>query len=154
MVWERVNSENPPLLIDVRPESTYIESHIPTSINVPYTGLGVNQSMIQLIQSYNANETITLCSSTDGVNARAIAEELLSQGIINIFYMSDNFLYWSYDTVTGNEPGTIDLDSSQNSSNGQNNTPTNNDISPLLILNFIIFSIVGYHFLIKPKLKR
>ena len=92
VVWERVNSENPPLLIDVRSESAYIESHIPTSINVPYTGLGVNQSMIQLIQSYNANETITLCSCTDGANARVIAEELISQGIDNIFYMSDNFL--------------------------------------------------------------
>jgi len=64
-----------------------------------------------------------------------------------------NFLYWSYDTINGNDPGTINLDSSQNSNNGQNNTPTTNVIFPLLILNFIIFSIIGYHFLIKPKLK-
>lgn len=154
VVWMRLNSEDPPLLIDVRPKSAYNESHIPTSINVPYTGSGVNQSTIQLIQSYNANETITICSCTDGVNALAIAEDLISQGIDNVFYMSDNFLYWSYDTITGNEPGTINLDSSQNSNNGneQNNTP--NDISPLLILNFIIFSVIGYHFLIKPKLRK
>ncbi len=149
-VWERVNSDNPPLIIDVRSNEQYVEGHIPTSINFPIQN-GVTQNVANKILSYNKTEVITVCSCLAGGSARLFAENLSNFGNFGLFYMRDNFLDWPFDIVTGNDPGIIHNDPSKQN---KNQTTDFGETFQFLILNVIIFSIIGYLFLIKPKLKK
>ena len=153
-VWLKINSTSPPLVIDVRSNQTYIGGHIPTSINLPMLNdenHGVNQSVIDTIISYNRDEIITICSCANGGNARAFVEELSKYDLNNLYYMSNSFLYWPYEIVNGNAPGTITSKVS-NIVDISGHTSTNPNVEPLILI-FDVLLVLGIGFSLYKRKK-
>ncbi|MHA2245540.1 MAG: rhodanese-like domain-containing protein [Candidatus Hodarchaeales archaeon] len=136
-IWTKINSGDSILLIDSRDREQYLEGHIPTAINIPYSGT-VNQSTINLINSYNRSENIAYCSCPDGSSSKAFADSVLEFNLKVVLYMHDDFRYWLYSIVTGNEPGTLSISKYINSS------PLSSSISPNIEPFFIINVVLGF----------
>ncbi|MFW9856390.1 MAG: rhodanese-like domain-containing protein [Candidatus Thorarchaeota archaeon] len=151
-VWNKLNSETPPLIIDVRSQLEYIESHIPTSINIPIGTNGINQSLIDMIQGYNKNEIIAVCSCPEGSNAKVFADDLLSNGFDNVYYMIDNYRFWPYTAVSGSLPGELNMNSISTDDINPSSPP--DDLSPLLLINIILVGILVFQYVIKPRIKQ
>lgn len=76
------------LLIDDRSQSAYIESHIPTAINIE---VGADQAQIAQIQSYGKNIIVIYCSCISGNSARVHTGELEALLLDNVYFMADDF---------------------------------------------------------------
>ena len=134
-IWTKLKSCDSILLIDIRDREHYLEGHIPTVINIPYSGT-VNQSIINLLNNYNRSENIAYCSCTDGASSKAFADSVLEYNFQNILYMHDDFQYWPYSIATGSEPRTLSISKHDNSSTlSSNNSPY---IEPFFIINVVL----------------
>ena len=152
-IWTKLTNGEDVLIIDMRSEESYLESHIPTAINIVF-GSEYNDSLTQFVYSYEKSENIIYCSCDEGASARTLVTELTDRGQFGFYYMSDNFRDWIYDTVSGSNPGSVDMDenssSSLNNNNNQNNTPTI-VISDLLPVNLVLALIAVVIVLWKKK---
>ena len=137
-VWTKLNSGDSLLLIDNREYEHYVEGHIPTAINIPFSG-SINQSMINVITSYNRSEVIAYCSCENGETAKVFIDSVSDNNLPNTFYMHDDFRYWPYTIVTGSVPGT--LDTHNNSSSSSDNSP---NIEPFFIINTILGGVITF----------
>ena len=136
-VWEKIISDNPPLIIDTRDRKYYEQGHIPSAINLPYSE-GVNQSIVTIIDSHNLSVIITYCSCPDGEIAQDYAEMLADFGFTNVHFMDDNFMYWPYTIVVGKHPGTIPKENDTTHNSGKHN----NDPDLIFLINvFLIIAI-------------
>lgn len=117
------------LIIDVRTYDAYVEGHIPTAINIP-TSDNLGHGHVETINSYNRTEKIFYCSCENGYDAMVVSQRLVDMGLENAYYMSDNFLYWPYEMVTGTNPGLI----ASSSYNSHNNNNPNSSIDPTIFL--------------------
>ena len=134
-IWTKLNSGDSILLIDNRDIKQYLEGHIPTAINIPFSGT-VNQSIIDLINGYNRSENIAYCGCTDGSSSKAFADSVLEYNFQIVLYMHDDFRYWPYSIITGSEPGTVDISTNNTSSPPPSNKTPN--IEPFFIINVVL----------------
>ncbi len=70
---ERINTGNPPLILDVRSAGEYHSGHVPGAINIPHTALA---SRINELQTHKDKEVVVYCES--GVRA-GVANDILEQ---------------------------------------------------------------------------
>ena len=137
-VWTKLNSGDSILLIDTRENKHYIEGHIPTAINIPSLG-SVNQSIINVISSYNWSEVIAYCSCENGEAAKTFIDLVSGYNLQDVFYMHDDFRYWPYTIITGSKPGTLDINPHNTSSSSSTRSPK---IEPFLIINVVLSVVV------------
>ena len=137
-VWTKLNSGDSLLLIDTRKNEHYIEGHIPTAINIPFSG-SVNQSIINVITSYNWSEAIAYCSCENGEYAKSLIDLVLDYNLPNAFYMLNDFRYWPYTIITGSRPGTLDIDTHTSLFSS---SAKSTNIEPFLIINVVLGVVI------------
>ena len=150
-VWTQVTTNPDLLLIDDRSPSAYIESHIPTAINIEGE---VDQALVAQIRSYGKSIIILYCSCIGGSSARVHAEELEALLLDNVSFMADDFRQWPYAIVSGVDPGNISLSLTTGSdTNGLTNgkEPLNLQLTGLIILNLILTSVFIVIIIYKKK---
>ena len=104
-VWQKLQDNEDILIIDTRISAEYIESHIPTAVNLEFDYRNITMVDVGLIESYNKRENILHCHCYGGATAEYIVSELIDLGMNNVYYMNDSFNLWSYRTVNGTDPG-------------------------------------------------
>jgi len=152
-VWTQVTTNPDLLLIDDRSPSAYIESHIPTAINIVLEG-EVDQALVAQIQSYGKSNIIIYCSCIGGSSARVHAEELEALLLENVYFMADDFREWPYATVSGIDPGNASISLTTGSdTNGltNGNEPLNLQLTGLFIFNLFLASIAIVIIIYKKK---
>ena len=138
-VWQKLNSDSSPLLIDNRTPEAYEISHIPTAINIPYDG-DLDESTADLIRGFQKNEIIIYCSCDLGVSAQEMAIDL-EEHQLSVMYMDENFNYWPYDTVSGPNPGSLEKIDVQTSNQIESNDGQS-DIGPFFAINLLLLLII------------
>ena len=133
-VWTKLNSGDSLLLIDTRENEHYVEGHIPTAINIPSSG-SVNQSIINVITSYNWSEVIASCSCENGESAKAFIDSVSGYNLQDVFYMHDDFRYWPYTIVTGSKPGILNINTHTSLSSSSANFL---NIEPFFAINILL----------------
>lgn len=91
---QRLDSNEPVVLIDVREKGEYMDRHIPKSINVP---LGNINAVEKLVPDKNAPVFVYCLSGGRSANA---AKQMDKMGYKNIYNLG-GISGWHYDTVSG-----------------------------------------------------
>lgn len=89
---------DPPLVVDVRPAAEYKTGHVAGAINIPYTK--VKKHLDELRQAKNG--VVLYC--TFGTRTRLAEQELLEQGVPNVFHLEGGLGAWrqgGYEIRTG-----------------------------------------------------
>lgn len=104
---EELRGEKPPLLLDVRTDVEYTESHIPGALNIM---VGQLPNRLDEVPEDRDRKVITICSS--GYRSALAGSILLREGYENIGHLSGGFPRWeSADFVTeswSNDPLTTE----------------------------------------------
>ena len=89
VLHERIESDNPPLVIDVRAESDYLIAHVPTAINIPHTELEDRLSELKR----RAPEVVAVYDEF-GPRSRRAKEILAKAGFADILNLEGGFANW------------------------------------------------------------
>ncbi|MDH6193590.1 rhodanese-related sulfurtransferase [Mycobacterium frederiksbergense] len=90
---ERLNSANPPRLLDVRTPAEFETAHIPGSYNVPLDQLREHRSEIsKTALAGDSNEWVLVCRS--GQRAAQAEEALRQQGLPNVHILDGGIVDW------------------------------------------------------------
>lgn len=87
-------------LVDVRTSAEYEEGHIPGALIVPNEEIGAEPP--SLLPDKDA-AIIVYCRT--GVRSREAAGKLANLGYTNVYNLSGGIQKWTYDTVSGSDPG-------------------------------------------------
>lgn len=86
---QRIQSDNPPLILDVRTAREYAQGHIPGAINIEHTQL---EKQIDKLAQHRHQEVVIHCESGGRAN---IAEEILrNRGFDKILHLEGDMRAW------------------------------------------------------------
>ncbi|KGK88736.1 sulfurtransferase [Desulfosporosinus sp. HMP52] len=93
----RLDKEKGIVLLDVRSQEEYIDSHIPKSISIPLSVL--RQEVSERLPD---KQTTIFAYCRSGNRSRAAVKILLKQGYTNVFDLG-GIVRWPFRTVSGNK---------------------------------------------------
>lgn len=79
------------LLLDVRSEQEYLESHIENAVLIPHTELDM---ILEKVLEKKHSKILIYCRTKN--RSSEVANYLLDSGIENIYLMHEGYLEWSY----------------------------------------------------------
>lgn len=88
---ERIESDNPPLVIDVRGESDYLIAHVPTAINIPHTELEDRVAELKR----RAPDVVAVYDEF-GPRSRRAKEILVKAGFGDVLNLEGGFANWKH----------------------------------------------------------
>ena len=98
---DRINSDQPPLILDIRTVQEYTNGHIPTARQIYVTEI---KSNLENLQSFKENEIVTICP---GGGLSLVAVDILAEaGFKDVKSLKDGMDLWSekgYPTTTAGE---------------------------------------------------
>ncbi|ASK33066.1 sulfurtransferase (plasmid) [Alcanivorax sp. N3-2A] len=86
---ERLNSDQAPVIIDVRGEGPYLQSHIPSAVMIPYDHIGKHVDLL-----YDRKKEPMLLYGNTERDARSAADALEEAGFKRVMILVGGFQAW------------------------------------------------------------